>query len=267
MQGKVININKKLFNVEVNNEIIECEVRGKIKEEICVGDNVLIDKNNKTIEKLLPRQNKLDRPNVSNIDYALIITSLKKPDLDLILLDKLISIITINKIKPIIILTKKDLLSSKEIKEIKRVFNYYKSIGINVYYNNQIIRIKRLLKGKIVTLCGQTGAGKSSLINKLDKHLNLETKEISNSLNRGVHTTRLTTLYKINNFYIIDTPGFSSIDISEYSKEEIRDAFIEFNNSNCKFKDCMHINEKGCSINKNNILKTRYDNYINFIRR
>ena len=126
------------------------------------------------------------------------------------------------------------------------------------------------LKNKIVTVCGQTGAGKSTLINKLDKKLNLETHEISEALGRGVHTTRTVELFEVDNFYIVDTPGFSSIDINTYTEEEIKDSFIEFKSCDCKFKDCRHENDKDCEVIKNvekgNILKSRYDNYLRFIK-
>lgn len=263
----ITSINKDIFTVSVDNKSYDCKVRGKLKNDLFVGDNVTIDINNLTIEKLLPRKNFLNRPSVANIDYALIVTSLKKPDLDLVLLDKLLSIIIIHKIKPIIILTKKDLLNKDEIKEYKRIFKYYQKIGIKVFYNNEIFKIKRYLKNSLVTVCGQTGAGKSTFINKLDKSLKLQTNEISKSLGRGVHTTRLTSLYKIKNFYIIDTPGFSSIDINNYDKYEIRDSFIEFKN-NCKYKDCMHIKEVGCLVKDDkSILKSRYNNYLSFINK
>lgn len=271
-EGKIIKVNTDTFTVKSNNDIILCKSRGKFRNDNIkpvVGDNVYFDKEKSIIEEILPRKNYLDRPNVSNIDIALIVTSIKRPDINLTLLDKLISIITINNIEPVIVLTKLDLIDKSELKSIKLLTKYYKSIGIKVFTNKNIFRIKRYLKNKIVTVCGQTGAGKSSLINKMDKKLNLETKEISDALKRGVHTTRLVSLYEINNFYIVDTPGFSSIDINNYSKEEIKNSFIEIKNVNCKFNNCNHINEKGClvidKVNKGEILKSRYDNYLKFL--
>ena len=123
---------------------------------------------------------------------------------------------------------------------------------------------------KIVVLTGQTGAGKSTLLNKMDKSLNLETQEISEALGRGKHTTRHVELFKYKNSFIADTPGFSSLDIDSLSKEQIKESFIEFNEITCPYKDCNHTNEKEClikeAVNKNIIMKSRYENYISFVR-
>ena len=139
----------------------------------------------------------------------------------------------------------------------------------NVSEIGNINKIKKLLKHKTTVFTGQTGAGKSSLMNKLDKSLNFETNEISKALGRGKHTTRTVSLVEINNGKVLDTPGFSDIDLSVYKKEDIRDSFKEFKNK-CKYTNCMHINEKECVVkelvNKNIILKSRYENYIKFIK-
>lgn len=269
-KGRIIKVNSDTFTVKCESITIDAKSRGKfrnIKLKPVVGDKVLIDTEKKVIEKVMERRNFLDRPPVANIDIALIVTSVKKPDINLTLLDKLISIITINKIEPVIIFTKLDLISKEELKEIKKLIKYYESIGIKVFTNKKINKIKKYLKGKVVTVCGQTGAGKSSLINKFDKKLDLETKEISEALGRGVHTTRIVSLYETQNFYIVDTPGFSSINIDNYSKEEIKNSFVEIRNIKCRYNDCKHINEQGCNvINNKNILLSRYENYIKFIK-
>lgn len=271
--GTIIKVNSDTFTVKVDNTYLDTKCRGKFRNnkiKPVVGDNVLVDDEKLVIEEVMERHNFLLRPPVANIDVALIVTSLKKPDLNLTLLDKLISIITINNINPVIVFTKLDLASKNELKELKNLIKYYKSIGINVYTNKKINKLKRILKGKIVTVCGQTGAGKSTLINKFDKNLNLEVGEVSSALGRGKHTTRIVELFEVSNFFIVDTPGFSALDICDYSKEEIRNSFIEFRNLNCKFKDCMHENTKDCEVirlvESNKILKSRYENYLRFIK-
>lgn len=270
IEGLITKVNSDTFTVKYEDNYIDCKARGKNRFEKIkpfVGDRVLIDKEKGVIEKVCDRRNYLLRPPVANIDIALIVTSIVKPNLNLNLLDKLISIVTINNIEPVIVFTKLDLGSKNDLKEVKMLTKYYKSIGINVFTNKKAKKIKKYLKDRIVTVCGQTGAGKSTLLNKLDKNLNLETNEISEALGRGKHTTRIVELFEINNFYIVDTPGFSSIDINNYSEEEIKNSFIEFRSLECKFKDCKHINEFGCSIKNNkNILSSRYENYLKFIK-
>ena len=271
MEGIIIKINSDLYTVNVDNQIYEVKSRGKLRHLIkpLVGDHVLVNLEKLVIEEVLPRNNYLERPSVANIDIALIVTSLKEPDINFTLLDKLISIITINNIEPVIVLTKLDLVKKDELKKYKVIFKYYEKIGILVFDNQNISKIKKYLSDKIVTVTGQTGAGKSTLINKFDNNLNLLTDTISYSLNRGKHTTRITELFQIDDFYIVDTPGFSQIDISKYNKEEIKNSFLEFRSDNCAFRDCYHLKEKKCFIKeeleKGNILLSRYENYKRFI--
>jgi len=272
MNGKIIKILSNDYTIKLDNDdIITCKARGVFRNQNItplVGDNVIVDINKKIIEKILERKNELIRPPVANIDQALIVTSVKKPDFSSNLLDKLINIIEFNNIKPIIVFTKYDLLD--DTKYIDDIINYYKSIGYMVFINNQIDEIKKIFEDKITILTGQTGAGKSTLINKIS-NLNLKTDEISISLGRGKHTTRHTELYDILGGLIADTPGFSSVSFIDMTKEDVRDNFIEFNKykDKCKYRDCMHINEDVCEIKakvkENIILKERYENYIKFI--
>ena len=143
-------------------------------------------------------------------------------------------------------------------------------LGIKVVDNKHLGKIKSILKNKLVVLTGQTGAGKSSLLNKLDKRLNLETKPISEALNRGVHTTRHTEIYKIGKIFFVDTPGFSALDLNNIDKDKLKETFLEFQKYECDFKDCMHIKEKGCKVieamSKGIILPSRYINYTRFIK-
>ena len=273
MQGRIIKQISNQYTVAIKDKIFTCNARGKFKNmglSPLVGDMVDINTDTRTIEKILPRKNELYRPTVANVDCALIVTSIKKPDLSLSLLDKLITIILAKNVKPIIVLTKLDLIDNQAKRKLKPIINYYKSLDIPVLTNKNIFKLKRLLKNQVVVLTGQTGAGKSTLINKFDKSLNIETKPISDALNRGVHTTRHTEIYKIGHIYLVDTPGFSALDLKDISISDLKNTFKEFNNYSCAYKDCTHDAEKGCGVKialeNGKILLTRYQNYLRFLK-
>ena len=273
MKGQIVKILSNDYFVEKDNITYICKARGKLRQKedsLKVGDYVTFDEKNKTIEKLLKRKNTLDRPFVSNIDTAFIVTSLVKPDFSANLLDKFLVICKLNSIEAVICITKKDLIDRKSFKEIKKVLKYYKNIGYKIVYNTEIRKIKKLINNKVVVFTGQTGAGKSTLINKLDKTLDFETGEISEALGRGKHTTRHVSLVKVAGGKVLDTPGFSSLDLEDFTNEEIKEGFIEFKNYKCKYKDCTHTKEEKCKIKEEkgkSILKSRYDNYLKFIER
>lgn len=272
MTGKIIRIISNLYTVKTKEGLFECNARGKFRQDKItplVGDECVIDPDNKYILEIKPRKNELSRPLVANIDIAVIVTSIKQPDLSLNLLDKMISIITINKIVPVICFTKIDLATKEDKKNLKNLKKYYEKIGMKVFNNKELPKLKKYLKNQVVVFTGQTGAGKSTLLNKIDKKLNLKTGEISLALGRGKHTTRHVELFDIKNMYIVDTPGFSALDFNNITKEQIKESFIEFKNYKCKFKNCNHLNEKECAIkeavNKKEILTSRYENYKNFV--
>lgn len=272
MQGKIIKQISNDYTVLANDKKYTCKSRGKFRNQNItplVGDNVIFDEFNNYILEILKRKNSLVRPHISNIDQAIIITSVKDPDFSTNLLDKLIMVVEYNNITPVICFTKLDLLDNLD--EINVYIEYYKKIGYQVLINTEIDKIKSCLKNKISVFTGQSGAGKSTLLNKLDKNLTIKTDEISYALGRGKHTTRHTELLEICNGLVADTPGFSSLDLSTINNEAIRDNFIEFNEykENCEYRDCMHDKENKCNI-KNKvedgiILKSRYENYLNFI--
>ena len=271
MQGRITKIVSNTFSVNVNNDVYDCKARGKFRNEKItpmVGDLVAIEDKDLLITDIFPRKNELKRPFISNVDKALIITSVADPKLSLDLLDKQLCTIIFNKVTPIIILSKLDLLNSKEKKEIKKIAKYYSSIGIKVLKNTDKKKIREQIAKNVVVLTGQSGAGKSTLLNKLEKTLDLKTSPISKALGRGVHTTRHVELFEIAKGLIADTPGFSALDLSEITKEELKRLFIEFKHYNCQYDNCSHIKEKNCGVKKaleeNKILKSRYDNYIKF---
>lgn len=272
MEGTIVRQISNLYTVDVDDTLYQCRARGKFyhdKLTPLVGDRVLIDPVNNYILEIKARKNFLERPSIANIDTCAIITSTKKPNLDLNLLDRLLSLVIHNKIRPIICFTKIDLLTKEEKKELKILIKYYRKLNIRVFTNNNLFKLTYNLKNQTVVLTGQTGAGKSTLLNRLNKNLSLETKEISKALGRGVHTTRHTQLFKYKTSLIADTPGFSSLDLSKLTKEEIRDTFPEFK-VDCQYQDCMHLLEPNCQVRKlvkeNKILESRYLNYKKFVR-
>lgn len=267
--GKIISINKDLYTVMNNNSLFPCTVRGKLKNiKLTVGDNITFNKDTLTIESVEERKNSLIRPLISNIDKLFIVISTHIPSFSSYLLDKFLILSEYNNIKPIIIITKMDLCTKEELKEIRKYIKYYKKIGYKVYTNKQIKKIKKEIKNSVVAVAGQTGAGKSTLLNKIDKNLNLKTGEVSYSLGRGKHTTRLVELLNTCGGLIADTPGFSSLEL-DIDKSEISGCFIEFGYE-CKYKSCTHIKNEGCKViekvNKGKILKSRYDNYLKLIK-
>ena len=272
MQGQIIKIVSDLHIVSCEGETYPCKCRGIFRKEHItplVGDYVLFSKEKKLIEKVLPRKNEFQRPKVSNIDQAFIITSLVRPDFSSNLLDKLLVTMELHKVEPIICITKEDLVSDKEKKEYKNLLSYYEKIGYKVVYNYEFDKIKNLLKDKSSVFTGQTGAGKSTLLNKLNPGWNLETGEISDALGRGKHTTRVVEMFELYDGKVMDTPGFSALDFKGFSKEEIRDSFVEFLDYPCPFRDCNHTKEDECCVKKavlnNDIMESRYKNYLSFI--
>ena len=272
MQGQIIKIVSDLHIVSCEGETYPCKCRGIFRKEHItplVGDYVLFSKEKKLIEKVLPRKNEFQRPKVSNIDQAFLITSLVRPDFSSNLLDKLLVTMELHKVEPIICITKEDLVNDNEKNEFKNLLSYYEKIGYKVVYNYEFDKIKNLLKNKSSVFTGQTGAGKSTLLNKLNPGWNLETGEISDALGRGKHTTRVVEMFELYGGKVMDTPGFSALDFKGFSKEEIRDSFIEFLEYPCPFRDCNHTKEEEChvkeAVKNNDISESRYKNYLSFI--
>lgn len=276
MEGIIIKNISNDYTVRTNNnDLVVCKPRGKFRNSKLtplVGDKVVIDKDEKVILEIKKRKNELIRPRVANIDQAIIVTSVKHPDFDSFLLDKLLTIISFNNIKPIICFTKLDLLNNKELETINNYMKYYEKIGYTVTNNQNKKEILSLIKDKVTVFTGQSGVGKSSLLNILDKNLELKTNDISYALNRGKHTTRHTELFEVCEGFLVDTPGFSCVDFNGMTKLDIRDNMNEMfdNLHNCKYRDCLHIKEDGCYVKKlveeKEILESRYENYKNFLR-
>jgi len=267
MVGRITRIISNLYTVNSEGKNYDCRARGKFRNDKLiplVGDYVEFNEENYILD-IKERKNSLERPMIANVDCGLIVTSLIRPDLSTLLLDKMIVNLSINNIEPILVFTKYDLLTDIEKKKYDEIIEYYRSVGYKAIINHELDKLDEYIDGKVVVLTGQTGVGKSTLVNKLLPGLNLETNDISDALGRGKHTTRHVELYEYKNSYIVDTPGFSSLDVSKDEKENYRFYFPEFDNDSCKFRDCKHINEIGCKVKEdvenNKILQSRYENY------
>ena len=239
-----------------------------------VGDRVeyeLID-DKYAIQKILPRTNYLVRPAIANVDQAMIVMSAVEPDFSTQLVDKLIFLISYRFIEPLIVITKMDL-----VKPDDRIYEYiedYRKSGytvITVGRDRDIEDVKAALKDKITVLTGQSGVGKSTIMNRLDEAFAAATQEISKSMGRGKHTTRHVQLYQVAGGLIADTPGFSSLDFSRIDALTLAGRIPDFHEAGqCRFKDCKHVNEPNCrvkeKVERGEISRIRYRNYLETVK-
>lgn len=265
-------------------KLLQCRGRGVFRkrgEQPLVGDFVEYEKveegSDGVIKKIFPRKNELIRPPIANVDQSLLVFSVKEPDFNTILLDRFLVILESHQVIPIICLTKMDLSTEKEKDEINSFIKIYKDIGyevIDTYKNDPTLldRLEPILKGKTTVLAGQSGVGKSTLLNTLIPNLNLKTGEISQSLGRGKHTTRHVELIEVAGGLVADTPGFSSFEFEHLEKEDLTTCFPEFERKKdeCKFRGCLHLKEPKCAIKagveSGDILEFRYEHYLQFFQ-
>ncbi|GAE91679.1 ribosome small subunit-stimulated GTPase EngC [Gracilibacillus boraciitolerans JCM 21714] len=221
------------------------------------------------------RDNQLTRPPIANVDQAIIVTSVKEPNLSVNLLDKFLVLVESKAIQPLLFFTKMDLLTEVEAKSVKEKLTYYQQIGYSIEFlstkdNEMIAQLSIHLNDKVSVFAGQSGVGKTSILNQIVPGLNLETDDISASLGRGKHTTRHVELIPFESGLVADTPGFSSLDFKEIQLENLPQYYPEFAvlQNDCKFRGCMHIQEPKCAVKQalvnGEILKERYDNYVQF---
>ncbi|GAA0176947.1 ribosome small subunit-dependent GTPase A [Clostridium sediminicola] len=279
MEGIIIKGIAGFYYVKVDDKIIECKARGKFRnngESPVVGDRVEISimKNDKgSVEKILKRKNILKRPLVSNITQAFVVFAVKHPDINLDLLNRFLIQCEMNEIHVIVCFNKVDLdnmyLNNVAIKMVKDAG--YKTILLHAKEGVGIDEIKENLNGNISVFCGPSGVGKSTILNKIVGSEVMETGKISDRLRRGKHTTRHSELVPIEGGLLVDTPGFSTLDIQFQDKGEIQEYFPEFwdYRSGCKFSRCMHYKEPKCSIKnaleEGKINELRYNFYVKLL--
>ncbi|UXS60858.1 ribosome small subunit-dependent GTPase A [Staphylococcus ureilyticus] len=275
--GRIIKSLSGVYRVDVNGEMYDTKPRGlfrKNKFSPIVGDVVDFEVENITdgyIHRVHERKNELKRPPVSNVDHLVLVMSAVEPEFSTQLLDRFLVIAHSYHMRPRILVTKRDITSPSTENKILQTLKVYENMG----YHTQFISVEDHIDevfmqwGEgLVVLSGQSGVGKSTLLNRYFPELNIETQHISRALNRGRHTTRHVELFERKNGFIADTPGFSALDFNHIQKDEVKHYFMEINEygEHCKFRDCNHINEPKCNvkyeIEKGNIAHFRYEHYL-----
>lgn len=265
------------YYVEAADGIIyECKARGAFRKEKITplaGDKVEIsvDENNKnSIDKIYKRRNMFKRPPIANVDKLVIVSSVCDPRPNLLIIDRLTAVAVYKNVEPIIVFTKNDLQSADEYIEIYKNAGF-KTFAVSNETGEGIGEFKAVIENGVCVFTGNSGVGKSSLINRMYPDFALETGEISKKLGRGRHTTRHVELLKINNGYIADTPGFSSLDFETndlIKKDELAFCFPDFSDyiDSCKFSTCAHVNDKGCrlieAVNNGDVMRSRHESYV-----
>ncbi len=279
MQGKIIKGIAGFYYIHAENgQVYECKAKGafrKQKIKPLVGDMVRIAVLDEAehlgnVEEILPRKNELIRPAVANIDMALVIFAAAKPEPNFNLLDRFLCMMEFQNVPVTICFNKTDLVDEEKIEEYRRIYEPagYRLMSTCTRTGEGVDAVKALLHGKTTTVAGPSGVGKSSLINALQSDVQMQTGVISDKIDRGKHTTRHSEIVPVmEDSYIMDTPGFSSMDVPGFEKEDLWTCFPEFREYEpyCKFQGCSHINEPNCGVKEalaeGKISSVRYENY------
>ena len=280
MQGKIIKGIAGFYYIYAEDgNVYECKAKGIFRKDNfkpLVGDNVEITVLNEeekegSVTSILPRRNSLIRPAVANVDQAFLIFAMENPKPNFLLLDRFLIMMKQQEIPAVICFNKKDVGEKEEIEKLYEIYTGcgYRVVLSSTYEGEGMDEIHEILKGKTTVVAGPSGVGKSSITNCMQGEVQMETGEISKKLKRGKHTTRHSQVIPVEkNTFLVDTPGFSSLYLTDMKEEELRDYFPEFvmYEPQCRFQGCMHIHEPGCAVKKalseGKISQQRYDNYL-----
>lgn len=280
MQGKIIKGIAGFYYIYAEDgNIYECKAKGIFRKDNfkpLVGDNVEITVLNEeekegSVTSILPRRNSLIRPAVANVDQAFLIFAMENPKPNFLLLDRFLIMMEQQEIPAVICFNKKDVGDKDEMEKLYEIYTGcgYRVVLSSTYEGEGMDEIHEILKGKTTVVAGPSGVGKSSITNCMQGEVQMETGEISKKLKRGKHTTRHSQVIPVEkNTFLVDTPGFSSLYLTDMKEEELRDYFPEFvmYEPQCRFQGCMHIHEPGCAVKKalseGKISQQRYDNYL-----
>lgn len=278
MKGRIISIVSNQVKVLLENEkLIDAIIMGKVRLDKApiVGDLVLVEavEDKFGIQEICERENTLSRPLLANVDQVFVLMSTRRPDFSSLLADRMMFQVMLAKIHPVIVFTKMDKIEEPTDPIYDYIKDYQES-GYDVVLvdrENDLSPLRDLLKNKISVLSGNSGVGKSTLLNRLDKSLQIKTQETSKALNRGKHTTTQSTLHPIEGGFLADTPGFSTISFEHVTKQELAQIVVDFRNHlDCKFRDCLHQSEPGCAVKEalsnQEISKIRYENYLKVLQ-
>ncbi|MGU8451444.1 ribosome small subunit-dependent GTPase A [Clostridium perfringens] len=275
MEGIIIKGIGGFYYIKTDEGIIECKARGKFRYNSLkpmVGDRVTIKVENGkgVIEDIHERSSELIRPTVANVTQAFVVFAIKNPDINLDLLNRFLTLCEYNDIHAVVCLNKEDLCTEEEKENLKELINDigYEVLFINAKEGKGFNALKERLEHNITVLCGPSGAGKSTLLNSFIDREHMETGSVSEKIGRGKHTTRHSELIDVDNGYLVDTPGFTTLDVTFIDRDSLKYCFPEFNDYNnlCKFNGCNHYKEPKCAVKEaveeGKINKLRYEFYI-----
>ena len=275
MEGIIIKGIGGFYYIKTDQGIIECKARGKFRYNSLkpmVGDRVTIKVENGkgVIEDIHERSSELIRPTVANVTQAFVVFAIKNPDINLDLLNRFLTLCEYNDIHAVVCLNKEDLCTEEEKENLKELINDigYEVLFINAKEGKGFDALKERLEHNITVLCGPSGAGKSTLLNSFIDREHMETGSVSEKIGRGKHTTRHSELIDVDNGYLVDTPGFTTLDVTFIDRDSLKYCFPEFNDYNnlCKFNGCNHYKEPKCAVKEaveeGKINKLRYEFYI-----